>query len=91
MGGEEEQWQRFDHARAQLLAGQALALKEDARKASELLRSGQVEQARDLVERNFQYATAIWHELDLLTRPPREPMMRAESRGARQPAPDEPS
>jgi hypothetical protein len=66
--------------RAKLVAGQAARLRDDARRASELLRQGRINEAAQLVERNAGYANAIWHELDLLTRPPREPVIRGKSR-----------
>jgi hypothetical protein len=56
--------------RARLIAGQAARLRDDARRADELIRRGKIDEARELVARNTQYANAIWHELDLLTRPP---------------------
>ena len=67
--------------RAHLVAGQAERLRNDARKADELLRIGNVEEARELVARNVQYANAIWHELHLLTQPPKEVPIRGKSRG----------
>jgi hypothetical protein len=70
----------IDDARARLVAGQAAQLRDDARRADELLRRGKVDEARELVARNFSYACAIAHELDLLTRPPREPPIRAKTR-----------
>jgi hypothetical protein len=70
----------IDDARAQLVAGQAERLRNKARKADELLRQGKVEEARELVASNVQYANAIWHELDLLTQPPREIPIRGKSR-----------
>ena len=69
----------IDDARARLVAGQAARLRADARLADELLRRGKIDEARELVARNFSYANAIWHELDLLTRPPREPPIRGKS------------
>jgi hypothetical protein len=66
--------------RAQLVAGQARALKEDARRAGELLRCGKIDEATELVASNFRYACAIAAELDLLTRPPRETPIRGKSR-----------
>lgn len=71
----------IDDARAKLVAGQAERLRNDARKASELLRLGRIEEARELLEINAQYAHTIWHELDLLTRPPREVPIRGKLRG----------
>jgi hypothetical protein len=62
----------IDDARAQLLAGQAARLRDDAPKAAELLRREKYDEARELIAHNFSYANAIWHELDLLTQPPRE-------------------
>jgi hypothetical protein len=59
----------IDDARAKLIAGQPA--REDARLADDVLRHGQIEEGRELVARNFSYACAIAHELDLLTRPPR--------------------
>ena len=70
----------IDDSRAPLLAGQAERLRNDARKADELLRTGKVEEARELVARNVLYANAIWHELHLLTQPPREIPIRGKSR-----------
>jgi hypothetical protein len=67
---------RIDDARAQLVAGQAERLRNDARKASELLRLGKIAEARELLEINAQYAHTIWFELAMLTRPPREPVAR---------------
>lgn len=71
----------IDDGRAQLLAGQAERLRNEAAKACELLQRGDVAGAAELLERNRMYANAIWHELDLLTRPPREPAVRGKSRG----------
>ena len=59
----------IDDARARLVAGQAARLRDDARLADELLQRGRIEEARELVARNAGYANAIWHELDLVTRP----------------------
>ena len=70
----------IDDARARLVAGQGERLRNDARQADELLRQGKVDEARVLVQRNVQYANTIWHELDLLTRPPREIPIRGKSR-----------
>jgi hypothetical protein len=70
----------IDDARARLVAGQAARLRDDARRADELLRRGKIDEARELVARNFSYACAIAHELELLTRPPREPVVRGTSR-----------
>lgn len=65
----------IDDARARLVAGQAARLRDDARLADELLRRGRIDEARELVNRNRLYANAIWHELELLTRPvPRIPI-----------------
>ena len=69
-----------DDARAQLVAGQAEKLRNDARKADELLRQGKVDEARELLAQNVRYAHTIWHELYLLTQPPREPVVRGKSR-----------
>jgi hypothetical protein len=71
----------IDDGRAQLLAGQAARLRDETAKADELLRQGKIDEARELVARNASYARAIWHELDLLTRPPPEIPMRGKSRG----------
>lgn len=71
----------IDDARARLVAGQAARLRDDARLADDLLRRGKIEEARELVSRNAACARAIWHELDLLTRPSREPVVRGKSRG----------
>jgi hypothetical protein len=57
----------IDDGRAQLLAGQAERLRNDAAKACELLRRGDVAGAADILERNSLYAKAIWHELWLVT------------------------
>jgi hypothetical protein len=70
----------IDDARARLVAGQAARLRDDARLADELLRRGKIDEAREVVSRNAAYARAIWHELDLLTRPPREIPIRGKSR-----------
>lgn len=70
----------IDDARARLVAGQAERLRNDARKASELLRLGKIEEAREFLEINAQYAHTIWHELWLLTQPPREIPIRGKSR-----------
>jgi hypothetical protein len=70
----------IDDARARLVAGQAARLRDDAREADELLRRGRIDEARALVQRNRQYANAIWHELDLLVQPPREIPIRGKSR-----------
>jgi hypothetical protein len=70
----------IDDDRAQLLAGQAARLRDETRQADELLRLGKIDEARVLVARNVTYARAIWHELDLLTRPPREVPIRGKSR-----------
>lgn len=80
--GEDGRWgmATIDESRAQLVAGQAERLRNDARQAEELLRRGKIDEARELVARNVQYANAIWHELDLLTRPPREVPIRGKSR-----------
>lgn len=66
--------------RAKLVAGQAERLRNDARRASELLRQGRIDEARTLLEINAQYAHTIWHELWLLTQPPREIPIRGKSR-----------
>lgn len=66
----------IDDGRAQLLAGQAERLKNDARKADELLRLGKIDAARELVARNANYANAIAHEFRLAIEPPREPIVR---------------
>ena len=71
----------IDDGRAELLAGQAERLQNDARKADELLRAGKIDEARELVARNVHYARAIWHELALAITPPREPVVRGKSRG----------
>jgi hypothetical protein len=71
----------IDDARARLVAGQAAQLRDDARRADELLRRGKIDEARALLTRNFSYANAIWHELDLLTRPPPQIRSRGKSRG----------
>jgi hypothetical protein len=71
----------IDNERAKLVAGLARALKEDARRARELLRCGRVDEAAELVNSNFRSACAIWCELDYLTRPPREIPIRRKSRG----------
>jgi hypothetical protein len=71
----------IDDGRAQLLAGQAERLRNEAAKACELLRRGDVVGTQELLERNRAYANAIWHELWLLTQPPREPAIRGKSRG----------
>ena len=70
----------IDDGRAALLAGQAERLKNDARKADELLRQGKIGEARELVARNVSYAQAIWCELHYLTQPPRESVVRGKSR-----------
>lgn len=70
----------IDDGRAQLLAGQAARLRDDARSAAELLRRGKVDEALELVTRNASYANAIWHELYLVTQPPRPPAVRGKSR-----------
>jgi hypothetical protein len=70
----------IDDSPAQLLAGQARRVKEDARKAEELIHLGRIDEARQLVARNAGYAQAIWCELDYLTGPPREPEVRGKSR-----------
>jgi hypothetical protein len=70
----------IDDARARLVAGQAARLRNEARQADQCLRRGQISEARELVARNAAYANAIWHELDLLTRPPRPPAFRGKSR-----------
>jgi hypothetical protein len=70
----------IDDARARLVAGQAAQLRDDARLADELLRLGKIDGARALVSRNVAYARAIWHELDLLIRPPQEIPIRGKSR-----------
>lgn len=70
----------IDDARARLVAGQAARLRDDARLADELFRRGKIEEAREVVSRNVAYAHTIWHELDLLTRPPREIPIRGKSR-----------
>ena len=67
--------------RAQLLAGQAERLRNDAARADELLRQGKVDEAREILAANVHYARTIWHELYLLTEPPREPVVRGKSRG----------
>lgn len=72
----------IDDGRAQLLVAQAARLRDDARLADELLRRGKIEEAHALVARNVGYAQAIWHELDLLTRPPQPIPMRGKSRGS---------
>lgn len=54
----------IDDARAQLVAGQATRLRDDARQADELLRQGKIDEARTLVAQNVGYANAIWHEFD---------------------------
>lgn len=71
----------IDDARAQLLAGQAARLRDEARQAAELLRQGRTDEAQQLVNRNVAYANAVWHELHLLTQPPRPPIIRGKSRG----------
>jgi hypothetical protein len=70
----------LDDARAQLVAGQAARLRDDARQADELLRRGKIEEARAILAQNVAYANAIWHELDLLTRPSPEVPIRGKSR-----------
>jgi hypothetical protein len=70
----------LDDARAQLLAGQAERLRNDAARACELLGRGSTAELVELLERNRVYANAIWHELDLLTRPPGVPQVRGKSR-----------
>jgi hypothetical protein len=70
----------IDGARARLVAGQAAQLRDDARRADELLRRGKIDEARELVSRSFLYANAIWQELDLLMRPPQEIPIRGKSR-----------
>jgi hypothetical protein len=65
---------------AQVLAERAAQLKESERKAGELLRQRRLDELESVVAKNFLCATAIWHELDLLTRPPREIPIRAKSR-----------
>jgi hypothetical protein len=83
LGGYTGRWgvATIDDACARLVAGQAVQLRDDARLADELLRRGKIEEAPEVVARNVTYARVIWHELDLLTRPPREPVMRGKSRG----------
>ena len=71
----------IDDARARLVAGQAARLRDDARLADELLRRGKIDEAHALVTRNVAYANAIWHELDLMTRPPPAIPIRGKSRG----------
>ena len=71
----------INESRAQLVAGQAERLRNGARTADELPRQGKVDEARVLLAQNVRYAHTIWHVLDLLTRPPREPVMRGKSRG----------
>ena len=71
----------IDDGRAQLLAGQAQRMKLDSEEAAELLRRGKLDEAARMLDRNRAYANAIWHELDLLTRPPRNALMRGKSRG----------
>jgi hypothetical protein len=66
--------------RAQLLTGWAAQLKESERTAGELLRQRRLDELEAIVAKNFLCATAIWHELDLLTRPPGEIPIRAKSR-----------
>ena len=58
--------------RAKLVAGQAAQLRDSAGRARELLRQRRYEELAVLIDKNFLCANAIWHELDLLTRPPRE-------------------
>ena len=70
----------IDDGRAQLLAGQAQRMKQDSEEAAALLRRGKVDEAARMLDRNRAYANAIWHELDLLTRPPREALFRGKSR-----------
>ena len=72
---------RIDDGRAKLIAGQAERLRNDARRADEYLSCGRIDEAHALVRQNVSYANAIWHELDLLTRPPREIPIRGKSRG----------
>jgi hypothetical protein len=71
----------IDDGRAQLLAGRAAQLKENERTAGELLRQRKLDELAVIIDRNFLGATAIWHELDLLTRAPREIPIRGKSRG----------
>ena len=54
----------IDDGRAKLVTGQAEQLRDDARRADELLRRGKVEEARAPVAWNFSYACAIAHELE---------------------------
>ena len=70
----------LDDTRAKLLAGQAERLRNDAARACELLGRGSTAELVEVLERNRVYANAIWHELDLLTRPLREPQPRGKSR-----------
>ena len=49
----------IDEGRAQLLAGQAERLRNEAAKACELLRRGDVAAAVEMLERNQAYANAI--------------------------------
>jgi hypothetical protein len=71
-----------DWRRSRAAAGsEAARLRDEAGKADEPLRQGKIDEARELVTRNAAYARAIWHELDLLTRPPREIPIKGKSRG----------
>lgn len=71
----------IDDGRAQLLAGQAERLRNDAVRACDLLQRGAISEVAELLERMRVYGNTIWHELDLLTRPPRPPVIRGKSRG----------
>ena len=66
--------------RAQLLAGQARRIKHDSQTAAQLLRTGQTEEAAELLQRIAGYANFIAAWLDEITQPPREPPMRGKSR-----------
>lgn len=81
MGNGTRRVAKIDADRAALLAGQAERLKNDARKADELLRLGKIDEARELLAQNAHYACTLWHELTLAIEPPREPRVRGKSRG----------
>ena len=49
----------IDDGRAELLAGQAERLRNDARKADELLRKGKIDEAREIIARNVGYVNTI--------------------------------
>jgi hypothetical protein len=71
----------IDDERAKLIASLARAMKEDARRARELLWCGRIDEAAELVNSNFRVAQAIWCEMSYLTRPPPPIPIRGKSRG----------